>query len=561
MDNPNKSPPKEEAYFGGSGLMDHICNSQRRKKGPQSHQTVQQMTADALTSSMISIPVRTVPRAKVMADDLVNFQSKPGSPNTLIAAIKGIGGKTSGMEGTGKDEVRHGRKQPQPPDATRALMEITGEFDKRKVETSRASGGKSSREQHGTLPVTVVVSDKSDFAPDIHQVIPSEPCYGLPLVAKDGGSSKLNYSEVVKVQDFQGIYYFELGCLQLGYTNSMPYDHPLDQQGHIASVLHSGTAAYSSSIGLIAPGIPITTRVESRDIHHQYFDIIGTIPGQDNHNTWGSLHFLPLVSNMFLPHYDSGTFLSHLTEGEYGFDIIDSNCIDMYQMYVVVPTVCIGISYVGVGTVYRCSSLHIGDIEDCTIFLKTFFTCCESSVNVAPSQAFFLRKRRELGPLCRPLPSWICIDTVTLCPGVVDQEGAQSRAIYSTQVLTFHMMLATNHCFEGIQEKAMVFIPFEFRDPRDTRSQWRVASFEYLDGVWEWVQVMSDHIASHYAMLAIHYATKPAGGTLKPCFNCHTTYQVFPDHRFAFCSNFQQGWSNSETKRFGLSCESRPWFS
>ena len=182
----------------------------------------------------------------------------------------------------------------------------------------------------------------------------------------------------------------------------------------------------------------------------------------------------------------------------------------MYQMYVVVPTVYHGIPYVGVGVVYRCSSLHIGDIEDCTIFLKTFFACCESSVDVAPSQAFFLRKRRELGPLCRPLPLWICVNTVTLCPGVVDPEGAQSQAIYSTQVLTFHMMLATNHCFKGIQEKAMVFIPLKFRNQHNTRSQWRVASFEYLNGVWEWVQVMSDHVASHYTMLAIQNTAKPA---------------------------------------------------
>ena len=214
---------------------------------------------------------------------------------------------------------------------------------------------------------------------------------------------------------------------------------------------------------------------------------------------------------MFLPRYDSGTFLSHLAEGEYGFDILGLNCIDMYQMYMVVPTVHCGIPYVGVGLEYQCSNLHIWDIKDCTIFLKTFFTHCESSVDVAPSQAFFLRKRRELGPLCRPLPSWICVNTITLCPGVVP-ERAQSQAIYSRQALTFGMMLATNHHFEGIQERAMVFIPFEFRDPQDIRSQWRVASFQYLDGVWEWVQVMSDHMASHYTILAIQYATKPARG-------------------------------------------------
>ena len=152
--------------------MNHIHNSQKRKKGLQSHQTVQQMTADAPTSSMISIPIRTVLWAKVVANDLVNFQSRPGLPNTLMAAIKGAGGKTSGMDGTGKGEVRPGKKQPQSPDATRVLMEITGEFNKRKVETSRAGNGESSLEQHRTSWVTGVVSDESDFTPDIHQVIP-----------------------------------------------------------------------------------------------------------------------------------------------------------------------------------------------------------------------------------------------------------------------------------------------------------------------------------------------------------------------------------------------------
>ena len=81
-----------------------------------------------------------------MVDDQVNFQSRPGSPNILMAAIKGVGSKTSGTDGTEKDEMRHCKRQSRPPDATRALMEI--EFDKRKAETSRASGRESSGEQH-----------------------------------------------------------------------------------------------------------------------------------------------------------------------------------------------------------------------------------------------------------------------------------------------------------------------------------------------------------------------------------------------------------------------------
>ena len=141
-------------------------------------------------------------------------------------------------------------------------MEITGKVSRRKAETSQIGSGKPSMKQLGTTQVTVVVLEESDFTPDIHQVIPSEPCYGPPLVAKDGGGVELNYSEMVQVQHFQGIYYFKSGCLWPDYTNSMLYDHPLDRQGPIASVLHSGTAAYSSYIGLVASGISIMTSRE-----------------------------------------------------------------------------------------------------------------------------------------------------------------------------------------------------------------------------------------------------------------------------------------------------------
>ena len=66
-------------------------------------------------------------------------------------------------------------------------------------------------------------------------------------------------------------------------------------------------------------------------------------------------------------------------------------------------------------------------------------------------------------------------------------------------------MVATGHSFHSIQERANVFIPLEFRHPR-----WRTTSFQYLNGVWEWAQVMSDHVASHYTLLAKAYSTKPA---------------------------------------------------
>ena len=72
-DNLNKTLPEEAAYFEGLGLMDHIHGFQTRKKILQSHHTVQQSTGDVPTSSMMSVPIKTVPWAKVIVNDLVNF--------------------------------------------------------------------------------------------------------------------------------------------------------------------------------------------------------------------------------------------------------------------------------------------------------------------------------------------------------------------------------------------------------------------------------------------------------------------------------------------------------
>ena len=174
--------------------------------------------------------------------------------------------------------------------------------------------------------------------------------------------------------------------------NAMPYDHPLDRQGYITLALHSGVVAYSSYIRLIASGILFLQKKETGHGFDElpHFNVVGTMPHPDAHGIWGSLHFLQLVSNVFLSHYDSGTFLSHIAAGEYGFDIIGSPCIDIYQMYIVVPMIQGGIPYIRVRLIYQSPSLFVGTNEDCTIFLKAFFAHCKSSVDIAPSQAFFL---------------------------------------------------------------------------------------------------------------------------------------------------------------------------
>ena len=119
-----------------------------------------------------------------------------------------------------------------------------------------------------------------------------------------------------------------------------------------------------------------------------------------------------------------------------------------------------------------------------------------------------------MGPLCHPMPSWICVDT--LCPGVVDKEGANTIGVHSSQTITFRMMITTTHFFYGIKGRSHVFIPPEFKHHRDTRPLWRTAFFSYLDGVWEWVQVTSDHMANHYTALPHAYAATKASSQTHP---------------------------------------------
>ena len=178
----------------------------------------------------------------------------------------------------------------------------------------------------------------------------------------------------------RGIYYHESGDVRPGYTGASPFDYPLDYQGHVSSKLHSGTAAYSSYIGLISTGLVYPNQEDPAVPidQYSYFDITGMTPPILNHGTWGCLHFCPQVLNIFLACYDSGTFLSHLTEGGYSFNVLGSLGIDTYQMYIVAPMVKAGMTYIGVGLIYTPHGLFAGCIEKCTMFLRTSFNRCES---------------------------------------------------------------------------------------------------------------------------------------------------------------------------------------
>ena len=290
-----------------------------------------------------------------------------------------------------------------------------------------------------------IISEDDEFADDPHQIIPAEDVFTLPYLPRQNLEGfDWGYLLPAEVTAFQGIYYHESGDVRPGYTGASPWDYPLDHQGHMASRLHSSVAAYSSYIGLVLTGIvyPQQKDLDIKIDQYSYFNIIGTVPPPIHYGIWGCLHYLPLVSNVFLAQYDSGIFLSHLTDGGYGFDTLGSPGINIYQMYIVTPMVKGSMHYIGVGLVYKPHGLFAGNVKRCTTFLRTFFNRCDSEINVAPSQAYLLQKRRDVGSLCCPIPSWICVNTLIPCPGMVDKEGADTTGIHSFQTITFLMMIA-----------------------------------------------------------------------------------------------------------------------
>ena len=91
----------------------------------------------------------------------------------------------------------------------------------------------------------MIISDEDDFADDPHQNIPTEDDYALSFIWQEGEEGFLcEYVLPASIQGFRGTYYHESGDVKPGYTCTIPWDYPLDWQGHVAAKRHLGTAAY-----------------------------------------------------------------------------------------------------------------------------------------------------------------------------------------------------------------------------------------------------------------------------------------------------------------------------
>ena len=182
----------EAAHFKGTGLVDNIRNSARRQKKLHSHPITQQMAVNTLASSITAVPIQHVPWAKVVAEDLISLQSRWGSPNALVVAASDTGRRVTSQSTSshGKGETTSEKNEPQPPLKSRALADITGSISGGSGGAARGESEEPHNLKQGTSQLTLIIPEESEFADDPHQVIPTEDCYGLPLIQRQCGGFK-----------------------------------------------------------------------------------------------------------------------------------------------------------------------------------------------------------------------------------------------------------------------------------------------------------------------------------------------------------------------------------
>ena len=224
-------------------------------------------------------------------------------------------------------------------------------------------------------------------------------------------------------------------------------------------------------------------------------------------DTWDGLHFLPLITTVFLSHHKKNSFVNQLDSGMFGFDRCKGKTLfddqtdvksvastDPYQAYMIAPIVKGQFQYVSVGLVFKPATIGAGHIAKCKMFLNLFFSSCGDLPDMEPREVYLLMKCQGVGPLSRPLPTWTCLDLLTPNPGIRDPQVNPGTPVYHSSSLTFRLMTAGKHYLVGTWEVANIFIPLEFNKGGDTKSHWHRTSMSWHNGMCGWVQLVSEHM-------------------------------------------------------------------
>ena len=162
--------------------------------------------------------------------------------------------------------------------------------------------------------------------------------------------------------------------------------------------------------------------------------------------TNASLHFLPPITNLFLPRVTLKVFNTLLQQWAFGNPIPDYHTTDPSEAYLIAPIIVDGIQFMGVAVITKGYNLPTGDANDCVKFLQGFTSWwkyrAESQEESGLGMAFLMSKILGHGLSPYPLLSWIVVDSCTVSDGLQPKLG-NVHGSYEHNSLTFSMMLSS----------------------------------------------------------------------------------------------------------------------
>ena len=164
-------------------------------------------------------------------------------------------------------------------------------------------------------------------------------------------------------------------------------DHPLHCQGHSYTEGSEKVGMYPTRLGLVETSVGYTETVHVvrrgqekfctavRKYHDLFMQSGYQAAAMD---TWGGLHFLPLITTVFVAHHEKNSFVNQLDRGVFGFDRCKGTALfddqrdvksvastEPYQAYVIAPIVKDRFRCVGVGLVFKPATIGAGCIAKC----------------------------------------------------------------------------------------------------------------------------------------------------------------------------------------------------
>ena len=208
--------------------------------------------------------------------------------------------------------------------------------------------------------------------------------------------------------------------------------------------------------------------------------------------TYSSLHFLPLITNLFLPRETLEVFNTLLQQWTFGNLILDYHTTDPYEAYLITTIIVAGIQFVGVVVITKIYNLPIRDANDCVEFLQGFTfwlkNHVESQEESRLGMAFFMSKISGHGLSPYPLLFWIVVDSCTVGDSL-RLKPADVCGSYEHNSLTFRMMLTSKPYVDHLGNDCMhMFVLLECHTPNDPETSWRISCPSLPSTSYDWVQ-------------------------------------------------------------------------